>query len=177
MVLAVLVPLVFTAGVAVNQVLTLGDSLRQAVLDPDGMSRRITAALAPLTQRLGLDPDTIVAWASAHSSEWVAGAGQYTTSAAAGVGSALMSFALIAVATFLLLRHGETLVAMIPDLLPFERTRSEALLLRIRDVVQASLHGVVTIAAIQGLWRHVLAARHSSRSLVGSVGRDVRSAH
>ena len=151
MVLAVLVPLVFIGGVAVNQLLTLGDSLRQAFLDPDGMSRRVTAALAPLTQRLGLDANAIVAWASAHASEWVAGAGQYTMSAAAGVGGAALSFALIAVATFLLLRHGETLVATIPDLLPFERTRSEALLLRIRDVVHASMHGVVTIATIQGV--------------------------
>jgi predicted PurR-regulated permease PerM len=72
-------------------------------------------------------------------------------SAAAGAGGAMLSFALIAAATFLLLRHGETLVATIPDLLPFERTRSEALLLRIRDVVNASMHGVVTIATLQGV--------------------------
>ncbi len=39
----------------------------------------------------------------------------------------------------------------IPDLLPFERTRSEALLLRIRDVVYGSVYGVVTIAIIQGV--------------------------
>jgi predicted PurR-regulated permease PerM len=151
MVLAVLMPLVFIGGVAVNQLPALRDSLRQAFLDPDGISRRVTAALALLTQRLGRDPDAIVTWASAHASEWVAAAGQYTMSAAAGVGGAILSFALIAVATFLLLRHGETLVATIPDLLPFERTRSEALLLRIRDVVHASMHGVVTIAIIQGV--------------------------
>jgi predicted PurR-regulated permease PerM len=151
MVLAVLVPLVFIGGVAVNQLLALGDSLRQAFLDPEGISRRVTAALAPLTQRLGLDPDAIVAWVSSHASEWAAGAGQYTMSAAAGVGGAILSFALIAVATFLLLRHGETLVTTIPDLLPFERARSEALLLRIRDVVHASMHGVVAIATIQGI--------------------------
>jgi predicted PurR-regulated permease PerM len=151
MVLAVLVPLVFIGGVAVNQLLIVGDSLRQAFLDPDGISRRITAALAPLTRQLGVDPDAIVAWASAHASEWVAGAGQYTMSAAAGAGGAMLSFAFIAVATFLLLRHGEALVATIPGLLPFERKRSEALLLRIRDVVHASMHGVVTIATIQGI--------------------------
>jgi predicted PurR-regulated permease PerM len=151
MVLAVLVPLVFVGSVAVNQLLALGDSLRQAWLDPDGMSRGITAAVAPLTQRLGLDVDSIVAWASNHASEWIAGAGQYTMSAAAGVGGAILSFALIAVATWLLLRHGETLVATIPDLLPFERTRSEALLLRIRDTVHASIHGVMAIATIQGV--------------------------
>jgi predicted PurR-regulated permease PerM len=64
MVLAVLVPLVFIGGVAVNQLLTLRDSLRQAFLDPNGISRRVTVALAPLTQRLGLEPDAIVAWVS-----------------------------------------------------------------------------------------------------------------
>jgi predicted PurR-regulated permease PerM len=37
------------------------------------------------------------------------------------------------------------------DPLPFERTRSEALLVRVRDVVHASMHGVVTIATIQGV--------------------------
>jgi predicted PurR-regulated permease PerM len=151
MVLAVLVPLLFIGGVAIKQLLAVGDSLRQAFLDPDGMSRRVTAALAPLTQRLGLDPDAIVAWLSAHASEWVAGAGQHTMSAAAGAGGAALSFALIAVGTFLLLRHGGTLVATIPDLLPFERTRSEALLVRVRDVVHACMHGVVTIATIQGV--------------------------
>jgi predicted PurR-regulated permease PerM len=63
----------------------------------------------------------------------------------------MLSFAFIAVGMFLLLRHGRALVAAIPDLLPFERKRSEALLLRIRDVVHASMYGVVTIAAIQGV--------------------------
>ena len=55
MVLAVVVPLVFIGGVAVHQLLALGDSLRQASLDPDGISRRVTAAFAPLTQRPRLE--------------------------------------------------------------------------------------------------------------------------
>ncbi|MGE5813934.1 MAG: AI-2E family transporter [Acidobacteriota bacterium] len=151
MVLAVLVPLLFIGGVAVKQVLAVGDSLRQAFFDPDGMSRRITAALAPLTQRLGLDSDAIVAWVSAHARGWVAGAAQHTMSAAAGVGGAALSFALIAVGTYLLLRHGQRLVAAILDLLPFERARSHSLLVRIRDAVQAGMYGVVTIAVIQGV--------------------------
>ena len=151
MVLAVVVPLAFVGGAAVNQLAALGDSLRHAWLDPDGTSRRVTAAFAPLTQRLGLDAEAIVAWVSAHTSEWIAGAGQYTVSAVAGVGDAMVSFALTAIATFFLLLHGGRLVATIPDLLPFEPTRSEALLLRIRDVVIASVNGVVTIAAIQGV--------------------------
>ncbi len=136
---------------AVSQLAALGDSLRHALLDPDGTSRRVTAAFAPLTQRLGLNPEAIVAWVSAHTSEWIAGAGQHTLSAVAGVGGAVVSFALTAFGTFLLIRHGDKLVATIPDLLPFEPARSEALLLRIRDVVFASVNGVVAIAAIQGV--------------------------
>ena len=151
MVLAVLVPLVFIGGVAVNQLLAVADSVREALLDRDGLSRRVTGALAPLTQRLGVDADSIVTWANEHASEWIAGAGQYTMSAAAGLGGALLSFALTAFGTFLMLRHGDRLVATIPDLLPFERRRSEALLLRIRDVVYASVYGVATISTIQGV--------------------------
>ena len=81
----------------------------------------------------------------------MASAGEHTLSAAAGIGGAILSFAFTAFATFLLLRDGERLVASIPDLLPFERTRSEGLLLRIRDVVQASMYGVVAVAAVQGV--------------------------
>jgi predicted PurR-regulated permease PerM len=151
MVLAILVPLAFMGGVAINQLLALGDSLRQAFLDPDGLSRRATAALAPLTDRFGLDAGAIVTWASGRISGWAARAGEFTMSAAAGAGGALLSFAFTAFGTFLLLRHGERLIAAIPDLLPFARTQSEALLLRIRDVVHASIHGVAIIATIQGV--------------------------
>jgi predicted PurR-regulated permease PerM len=151
MVLAVLVPLLFVGGLAVEQLLALRDSLREAWLDPTGTTRRLTAAVAPLTERLGLDAGAIVAWVGDRASAWMAGAPQYTASAAAGVGGALLSFGLTAFATFLMLRHADRLAAAIPDLLPFERTRSEALLLRIRDVVYASVYGVVTIATIQGV--------------------------
>ena len=57
-------------------------------------------------------------WMSTHAREWFAGLGQSTMSAAAGVGGALLSFALIAVATFLLLRHSDALIETIQDLLP-----------------------------------------------------------
>jgi predicted PurR-regulated permease PerM len=70
--------------------------------------------------------------------------------AVADLSGAILSFAFVAFATFLLLRHGDRLVGNISDLLPFERRRSEALLLRIRDVIHGSMYGVVTIAIIQG---------------------------
>jgi predicted PurR-regulated permease PerM len=120
-------------------------------LDPHGLSGRATATFAPTAQRLGLDADAIAKWASEHTTELIARAGQYAMSAVADASGAILSFAFVAFATFLLLRHGDRLVGNILDLLPFERTRSEALLLRIRNVVYGSAYGVVAIAIIQGV--------------------------
>jgi predicted PurR-regulated permease PerM len=52
---------------------------------------------------------------------------------------------------FLLFRDGDRIVAKVPELLPFERIRSEQLLFRIRDVIYSSVYGVVVIALIQGV--------------------------
>lgn len=150
MVLSVGVPLLLIAAIAVNQLLTIRESLRQLLLDPQGLSGRRATAFGSLAQRLGLDANAIGTWVGDHTREFAAHVGQYTMSAAAGAGGAMLSFALVAFATFLLLRDGERLVANIPRFLPFERTRSEALLLRMRDVVYGSMYGVVAIAVIQG---------------------------
>ena len=150
MVLSVGVPLVLIAAIAVNQLLAMKEPLQQMFMDPHGVSGRAAAGVATLAQRVGLDPNAAGTWASEHASQLAARAGQYTMSAAAGLGGAIASFAFVAVATFLLLRDSEKLVANIPGLLPFDRTRSEALLLRIREVVYGSMYGVVTIALIQG---------------------------
>jgi len=150
MVLSVGIPLLLIAAIAVNQLLAIGKSLEQVFLDPHGLSARATAVFAPAALRLGLDAAAIAKWASEHTTELIARAGQYLMSAAADASGAIVSFALVAFATFLLLRHGDRLVGNILDLLPFERTRSEALLVRIRDAVHGSMYGVVTIAMVQG---------------------------
>jgi predicted PurR-regulated permease PerM len=62
----------------------------------------------------------------------------------------VVSFVFIIFATFLLFRDGARIVRRIPDLLPFERARSEAMLTRIQDVIYASVYGVLVIAFLQG---------------------------
>jgi predicted PurR-regulated permease PerM len=150
MVLSVGVPLLLIAAIAVGQLLAIREPLRQIFEDPHGLSGRAAAAFGSVAERLGLDAHAIGNWTDEHIAQLAGRAGEYTMSAAAGVGEAMMSFTLVAFTMFLLLRHGEKVVATIPDLLPFERRRTEALLLRIRDVVHGSMYGVVTIAVIQG---------------------------
>ncbi|MDQ1525112.1 MAG: hypothetical protein QOE47_3036 [Pyrinomonadaceae bacterium] len=51
---------------------------------------------------------------------------------------------------YYLFRDGAQIVHALPDVLPLERAQSEAIIKRTRDVVSASVNGVLVIAAIQG---------------------------
>jgi predicted PurR-regulated permease PerM len=52
---------------------------------------------------------------------------------------------------YYLFRDGDKIVRRLPAALPLEREQSEAIILRTQQVVSASVYGVVTIAALQGL--------------------------
>jgi predicted PurR-regulated permease PerM len=57
---------------------------------------------------------------------------------------------LILFTMYYLFRDHQKFVESLPDLLPMERRQGEALLQRIREVLNASVSGVLVIAAIQG---------------------------
>lgn len=52
---------------------------------------------------------------------------------------------------YYLFRDSDKIVAKLPDALPLRREQSETIILRTQQVVSASVYGVVTIAALQGL--------------------------
>jgi predicted PurR-regulated permease PerM len=133
-VLVCLVPLLLLAAVAVNECIGLARAMQPSRIAWPG----------------GLGGPAIVTWIEQHVSDVVRGAGQYTITIANGLFDAVVSSVLVIVAMFLLLRDVKALVIAIPDFLPFERRRSEALLGRIKDVVLASVYGVVVIAVLQG---------------------------
>jgi predicted PurR-regulated permease PerM len=149
-VVAFVIPLMFVAGVAINQFRALADSAQQTFVAEGGPSGPVGQAYEWLTHRLGLDGAAIVAWIREHARELARVATRYTLSVAASVTAAIVSLVFIVFTLFLLFRDGHRIVARIPDLLPFERTRSEALLLRIREVIRGAVYGVVVIALIQG---------------------------
>ncbi|HYY58822.1 MAG TPA: AI-2E family transporter [Pyrinomonadaceae bacterium] len=51
---------------------------------------------------------------------------------------------------YYLFRDGDRIVRALPDMLPLERAQSEVIFERTRDVISASLYGVLVIAMIQG---------------------------
>jgi predicted PurR-regulated permease PerM len=150
-VVAVVVPLLAIGGIAVSQFVALGHSLQTAFQNHDQQPNGVVAALGWIATRTGLDQAATGVWIQKHMSDVAERAGQSVFSVAAGLVEAVLSSVFVVVAMFLLLRDGQHLVQTIPDLLPFERQRSEALLCRIKDVVQASVYGVVVIAVLQGV--------------------------
>jgi predicted PurR-regulated permease PerM len=151
-VVAFVIPLLFIVGVAIDQFLALGDSFQETFGEQGGVDTTtpLGRAYEWLTRRLGVDTSAVVAWVRQNASELTRLAAEYTVALAASVTGAVISFVFIIFAMFLLFRDGTGIIATIPTLLPFERTRSEALLTRIRDVIYGSVYGVVVIALIQG---------------------------
>jgi predicted PurR-regulated permease PerM len=164
------IPLLLIAGLAVNQFPTLADALRQTFVTDRGNDSTSGwgRACVWVMGTLRLDAGAIVQWLEQHTTDVTQLLAEYAVAIAAGATGALVSFVFIIFAIFLMFRDGARIVTMIPDLLPFERTRSEALLLRIRDVIYGGVYGVIVIAVIQGaLRRDVLGPRGSVRRAVG----------
>lgn len=149
---AILVPLLFVTGLAINQLLALREYLPQSSedsLDLTGLEP-LRRAYDWVTGRLGIEAAEIGAWLREHANALGGTVATYSLTIAANVTGVVVTFIFTIFAMFFLLRDGERMVARIPDLLPFERARSEAMLFRIRDVIYASVYGVVVIALIQG---------------------------
>ncbi len=67
-----------------------------------------------------------------------------------GVGGVIIEFFFVIFTMYYLFRDGNRIVAALPDVLPLERSQSEIILARTREVISASLYGVLVIASIQG---------------------------
>lgn len=149
-VLACVLPLLVAGGIAASQLVMLGQSLPRAL--PTGSEPLVRAAdvLWQLAARAGFSEVSMREWIEPHLGELARRGGQYAITIATGLFDAVVSSALVIFAMFLLLRDGKGIVGVIADFLPFERSRNNALLVRIKDVVQASIYGVVVIAVVQG---------------------------
>jgi len=148
-VLVFVVPLLFMAGIAVSQLLSATQSLQERLRA--GADTPDVAVVSWVASHLGMDAATVAAWLRQHTSELVGRAGQYTLSIAASVTGAIVSFGFIIVALFLVLLEGTDLIAAVPGLLPFDPGRTRRVLIRMKDVAEGSVYGVLVIAVIHGV--------------------------
>ncbi|MGE5801943.1 MAG: AI-2E family transporter, partial [Gemmatimonadota bacterium] len=152
-VVTILIPLLFVAAVAVNELLSLKGYVEQAF--SGGFDVKIVTPLRNaadwIMRRSGLESSRVVETVAQHASGLGQFVATYALSFAASLTGAIVSFIFIIFTIFFLFRDGTSIVRRIPDYLPFDRPRSERVLMRIREVIDASVYGVMAIAAIQGL--------------------------
>lgn len=67
-----------------------------------------------------------------------------------GVVGVIVEIFFVIFTMYYLFRDGHKIVGALPDVLPLERAQSEKILARTREVISASLYGVLVIASIQG---------------------------
>jgi predicted PurR-regulated permease PerM/GNAT superfamily N-acetyltransferase len=157
-VVTILIPLLFVAGIAIDQFLALKDYLDQQIA---GDASRVMS-LAPVRWltgwlgRLGIDTTDVISWLTAHATELGRVIAENSLAIAANITSVAVSFVLTMFATFLLFRDGDRFVAKIAELLPFDEVTSHAMLQQVREVVYGSVYGVVVIALLQGLFCGVM---------------------
>lgn len=70
---------------------------------------------------------------------------------AGNIASGIIKAFFVVFTMYYLFRDGERIVDKLPAALPLERQQSEAIISRTREVVSASVYGIVVIAAFQGL--------------------------
>ena len=67
-----------------------------------------------------------------------------------GVAGAVVEIFFVIFTMYYLFRDGERIAHKLPDVLPLEREQGEMIIARTKEVIGASVYGVVVIAAIQG---------------------------
>ena len=72
-------------------------------------------------------------------------------SVAGNVASGVVKAFFVVFTMYYLFRDGDRIVSKMPAALPLERQQSEAIIARTREVVSASVYGIVVIASLQGL--------------------------
>jgi predicted PurR-regulated permease PerM len=162
-----LLPVTLFFALALQQLLRLRDRLQERF--SGGFDAQDLEPLQRvwewLIHVLRLDPSQAQEWLARYAKELgrigVESFGSLVSNVTGGIASSFF----ILFAMFLLFRDGKGIVERIPDVLPFERARTEEFVARIRGVVEASIHGVLVIAGIQaaliGLGFSVLAVPYA----------------
>ena len=150
-IVTILGPLTLITIAVANQLKGLVDNIQASLptlLDPN------SPTTGPMIRWLGqyvnveqlLSPEFIVERLKAMSGT-IAGS---TLGFIGGIVGAVVQIFFIIFTMYYLFRDGDRIVGALPDVLPLERKQSEEIFARTRDVIAASVYGVLVIAVVQG---------------------------
>lgn len=103
-----------------------------------------------IQRRFGVDPSgsqKFMAEQLQRSGQFMLG---FSLSLVGNIAGGIVKAFFVVFTMYYLFRDGDKIVDKLPDALPLKREQSEAIISRTREVVGASVYGVVSIAALQG---------------------------
>ncbi len=148
----VFIPLTLIALALVNELSGMAQSLPARVaafLDPN------SPVMGSFLRRLGQYVDLEKLRSQQFLSDWLKGAsgaiaGHTLSFVGGALGTIVESFFVI-FTMYYLFRDGDQIIRALPAALPLDRRESEAIFARAREVISASVYGVIIIALIQGM--------------------------
>jgi len=153
-VVAVIVPLILTGAAVANEFTDLASSgqtqIATAIKDFSSGERlrQFTEKVKPYVDIDELaSPEKIKEFLTSASQRFAAG----TASVIGGILGVIVNAVLVLFTLYYLFRDGEKIASRLPDIIPLERAKSLAILARTRDIIFASVLGVLVIAVIQGI--------------------------
>ena len=151
-VLIIVLPLIVLTTVVAqelaNVIPNLPSQLSQLLNSPTSPVGRISGWLQT---RFGIDTVSSKAFVVDHlkqSSDWLLGS---SFNLLGNIVSGIVKAFFVLFTMYYLFKDGDKIVDKLPAALPLGRRQSEAIILRTKEVVSASVYGVVAIAAIQGI--------------------------
>lgn len=110
----------------------------------------VTWALDQLRERFGIDAISAREFVASRLATWGTALASSTLLVVGGAVGALAQIGLVIFVLFYLFRDGERIQRAGSDLLPLERGQMHDILARTREVIEATIYGVLVISAVQG---------------------------
>ncbi len=149
----VIVPVGVITGALANEIADFAKSAPtrvQSLLDDPAIGGRLKGLFEMVDQRFALSEKLTPEAFQEHLTGVGQGLVKGTFNVLGGAVGALVNLLFILFALFFLLRDGERLVDVLRTLVPLEPDETSRLFLRTRDIIQASVYGVLVISFIQG---------------------------
>ena len=151
-ILTILIPIFLVTALVVKEFIGFKDNVQatvQEALNPDSTSR-VRDVVDWSKQYIDIDQARIVEYLKTHGSEIGSKVASYSFNFLGDLTNFIISIIFAIFTMFFLFRDGEKAVDKLPDLLPLKPSQCDELISRVRDVIGASIYGVLVIAIIQG---------------------------
>lgn len=149
-IMTILVPLILITFAVFNELSGVAQNLQgqiSGLLDPNSTTGR---ALSWVGRYVNLEQLRSPEFIKSQLEGMGGVIAQRTFEVVGGAVGAIVKIFFIIFTMYYLFRDGDRIVRALPDVIPLEREQSEAILERTRNVIGASLYGVLVIAVIQG---------------------------